>query len=317
MKYIRGLLSVVGAAAIAWALYWYASGMAFRASITAITPTQTASLSGFPSDYSVRLENVQWGDQSGLGAVSDSLVILASTLAPNEVSVDVAGPHRISSRFGEFVMNSPNAVAEIWLDPIQSFEIGRAALVAEGLTVEQEGADSLSMARLELATQALEGDAQYGFALSAEDVSAQSLIAGLPDEFSLLSASVSGGILTSSPLDTSITEAGLPAIRAVRVSTGTVRWGPSTIGAAGQINFNDDGLPEGVIELTVTNWRPLYQLAKSRNVVDPELDEFFTDALNQLEAQSEIPHAIKLPLSIRDGIISYGALRLGFLTQSD
>ena len=317
MKYIRGLLSIVGAAAIGWAAYWYASGVAFKASITTIAPAQTVSLTGFPSDYAVKLEDIQWGDRDHLAVITDSLVVLASTLAPNEVSVDVAGPHRISGRLGDVVVTSPNAVAEVWLDPTQNFELGRSALVAEELTVEAAAAGIASVGRLEFASQSLDGEAQYGFALSGENISVREMIADLPSEFSSLSANISGGILTSSPLDASMTGAGAPAIRALRISSGTVQWGSSTIDAAGQINFVDGGLPEGIIELTVTNWQPLYQLAKARGSVDPELDEFFMDALTQLEAQSDTPGAVKLPLSIRDGIISYGALRLGFLTQSD
>ena len=68
---------------------------------------------------------------------------------------------------------------------------------------------------------------------------------------------------------------------------------------------------DGTINVTVQQWKALFNLAKQLGYVQPNLEEFFYTILTDLANQDGTEDTLTIPLSVNNNTISYGALTLG------
>jgi hypothetical protein len=104
-------------------------------------------------------------------------------------------------------------------------------------------------------------------------------------------------------------------LTAARIEALRLDWGATVLTAAGRLEVGADGLPEGRIQLSAEEWRPLLGLAVAAGWVAPELAPTWLRVLETLEAagsdSARAAGVLEVPLVFRGGLVSLGPLPLG------
>jgi hypothetical protein len=85
-------------------------------------------------------------------------------------------------------------------------------------------------------------------------------------------------------------------------------WGAMTLSGAGKLTIDPDGLAEGEIMFSITEWRTIAELAARAGLIDPGLVPTWANMGDALAQGSEV---LNLPLTFAGGQMFLGPLPLG------
>ena len=92
-------------------------------------------------------------------------------------------------------------------------------------------------------------------------------------------------------------------------------WGATELSAAGRVEIDTDGLPQGRITTTAREWRPLLALAVATGAVTADLAPTWARVIETMQEAGPEPAratgALEVPLVFQRGRISLGPLPLG------
>lgn len=88
-------------------------------------------------------------------------------------------------------------------------------------------------------------------------------------------------------------------------------WGPARLAGSGTLALDPAGTPEGRIDLSLTNWRVVLQLATALGVVRPDTVPAIARALEGLALLNGNAEVLALPLVFQSGWMSLGPIPLG------
>ena len=87
-----------------------------------------------------------------------------------------------------------------------------------------------------------------------------------------------------------------PMLNTITINNLLLLWGEMQIRANGSLQLDQNGYPVGRLDLTVTNWQDIYDLAQTANAVDLDFAHMIQNSLKVLAGLSEGKNVIKAPL---------------------
>lgn len=323
---MRILLILIVVATGAWSAYWFIASAGVKSGFETwfearraegwVAETQDIQVTGFPNRIDISFTDLILADtDSGLVWEAPFFQILALSYRPNHVIAVWPPEQRLATPHEKFTLTSSDMRASIVLRPDSDLGLTRTTLTAEDLTIRADGAaDETRLAALTLAAERVAVDAAptYRLGLSSDGVAPalpRGLRETLPDTLDALRADMT--VTFEKPWDRQAIETARPQPRQINIRLAEARWGELELLVAGELDVDENGLPEGSLAVKARNWREILDIAVATGSMPQGLARTLEDGLSLLAGLSGNRQTIDMPLEFRRGRIFLGPVPIG------
>ncbi|CAN0602740.1 unnamed protein product, partial [Ectocarpus sp. 12 AP-2014] len=113
------------------------------------------------------------------------------------------------------------------------------------------------------------------------------------------------------PWDRFALEKARPQVRSLLLENLSARWGDVTFRAAGELDVDEQGIPDGRITIKAVEWRQMLAMAVNAGLVPQALTNSAESGLGLLAALSGDPDTLDVPLGFSGGRMSLGPIPIG------
>ncbi|MCW8843103.1 MAG: DUF2125 domain-containing protein [Rhodobacteraceae bacterium] len=323
---MKRLLIVIVVLALGWSAYWFigatraksefASWFAARQAEGWLAETSDITVSGFPNRFDTTFSDIALADpDTGVAWTAPFFQLFTLSYRPNHLIA--IWPHQQSIAFPDqsIVLNSDDMKASLVVAGKPSLPLERSNFSAEALALVSDAGWSLSAETLRLAMHKdPQDDARYRLALSATGFAPPAEIAArtettLPRTLKTVEADLSAQF--ARPWDISALETARPQPTAIDLHKAQLTWGRLDLSAAGQVDIDASGYPQGEITLRATNWRDIIVLARQGEELPSTMIDAIEQGLEFLSAMAGNPKTLDIPLNFRNGMTRIGPVPLG------
>ncbi|GAB4295185.1 MAG: DUF2125 domain-containing protein [Roseovarius sp.] len=326
---MRGLLGVIVIAIAGWSGFWYVGQIGvsrefarwFEARRAAGWVAEVADLHtrGYPLRFDTVLGDLALADPAtGLAWEAPRLRIVALSYRPNHVIVQWPSRQLLATPLDKYVLESREMQASLITGADIRLPLERMTLTAAELAVTPQSGDQPLRAdalRLAAARQPA-APATYRLGLAADGLSPAldwrvRLDPGgrLPERFDAFRADLT--VRFDKPWDRSAIERARPQPRHIDIRLAEARWGRLELQAAGTLDVDDAGLPEGEIALKARNWREIVRMAQASGALGETSAAALEDALSLVAQMAGNPRTLDVTLNFRNGRVRLGPVPLG------
>lgn len=330
MRLMLRLLLIPGVVALGWAGWWVLGARAQEQAIAAWFADREQAgwqaeytgldVSGFPESFERRVEGLVLTDPvQGWSLRAPWIASSSATFGPNRFTV-TAPPRFDFAVPGEKVQVTSAANRfELGVAPELSMPLDDATLSASDLRLSASdwtaGAARIEARIAERSTEAGPANS-YDLTIEAEDVALpESLISELDPtgrlapEFERLT--IDGHAALDHALDRDFVEAGELSARTLVLRRGRFQWGKMALDASGRLDADAEGLAEGKLSLSVTNWRQMIQVAVDSGAIGRDLAGGIEAALELASLFGSRDGALDVSLRFEGGRIWIGPVAIG------
>lgn len=331
---MRKLLAIIIILSGLWGGYWFVGSTALKTGLKQYlarqhdigAPVQIAyselTVRGFPNRFDTRLSEISVTDTAnGISWSAPFFQIYALSYKPYHIIA--ALPHSQTLRLPDqqlqissdeikgSVVFAPDALLD------KALEIQRSRFVLRNLDVTSDMGWKTAIAKASLASrQTPANPLHYDLAATATTIALPEALRALVDPAHLQprrfdSLSLDSTLAFSQPWNLLAQHPKLPQLTEIAVKDLTLIWGDLQFHARGVLQIDQNGYPAGALDLTVSNWPKVYQLAENANAVDPDFAAPLQNALKVLAAMSADDNVIKAPLNFANGQMLLGPLPIG------
>lgn len=327
---MRVLLALIVTVAALWSGYWmvgssgvkaaYADWFEERRARGWLAEYSDLTVRGFPNRFDTTFSELALADpETGLAWRASMFQILALSYKPNHLIAAWPERQRIATPLAKYDVTSDGLRASLVVEPGPDLTLRRAVLTAGELAfapVDRAGRTAIDT--LSLAAERVPGDAapSYRLGLKAGDLAPplpwRSLVdprGTLPERLDAVSADLT--VRFDKPWDRGAIEEARPQPRRIRIRLAEARWGRLQLQAAGALEVNAAGTPEGEITLKARNWREILQIAEQSGALNPGFADTLEDGLSLISRMAGHPKTLDIPLTFRSGRIKLGPVPLG------
>lgn len=318
---MRALLGVILLAATLWGGYWFAGARALERGTEAwfadaarqglMAERESLSVSGFPNRFDLTVTAPQIADPArGYGWQAPFMQVFSLTYKPWHVIAALPDGQVITTPFGSFTLGSSRLQGSLVVQPSTTLALQRLAVVGETLLLSAGQGWAIGAEEARFATRAVGDDGTvHEVGLDVLNLAPDATLrARLPDLPGMVEALRLSAVATlDAPLDRHAATT-RPGLTRLEVKEALLRWGDISLFASGEVTADAAGLAEGRITLRLQNWRKAVQMAVAVGAISTEMAPTYLRALELLSAQSD---TAELPLTFRDGRMSFGPLPLG------
>lgn len=317
-----------------WGGYWFVGSTALETGLKDFLSTKHGtndpvrieysdlSVRGFPNRFDTRLTDIVFSDtQNNINWQAPFLQLYALSYKPNHIIA--ALPHTQTLQLPNQTLQIDSAeikgsivfVAQSLLK--QALEIDRSSFVVRALEITSDTGWKTNIKEANIATRQTPASAlHYDVAISAMTItlpdSLRVLIDPTRQQPTLLDAlSLNSTLGFSHPWDLRAGRGATPKVRELTLNNMSVLWGDVHLQASGTLQVDPVGHPVGRLDLIATNWKNLYDLAKSNNTINPDSAITILNGLKVLAEMSEGENIIKAPLNFANGQMLLGPLPIG------
>lgn len=272
---------------------------------------EALAVRGFPARMTLEIERVRLGDpRLGAGWELPALTAGWQLGDPGTLRAALEGEQRLILGGEALALDAAMLTGHVQVGgSALALREGAVEAAAVRLAPTNPGAGGGALERLELRIEALpETPERLATTLRLHELVLEGLDGVSVPPLERLE--LTGTLELDAPLDRRAAEQA-PQPVALIVEAGTLDWGETQGRAAGRLDIDADGLPEGRIELEVRGWRPLLHLAAEFGALDPGLLPTWERVLETLEEAGAQPGVLSMPLVYRAGRVSLGPLPLG------
>ena len=322
-SFIKRLALLIFASLFIWTGYWSAIAYAIDHVISLANEGsqisrpkmqfELGSVTGYPQNFSIGIAEVEIGNKGSFTWATEEITLKAKSYQPNRVSLDLSEPHSVSGSIGSFGIDSEIADLSVLLKPNLQLSLGSIEAffkilkfsIAERLSAEIE---TVSV-RVEASP---DKEKSYQVIAKMDNLDLSEMLVGLPSDYKIIqNFSIDAEVELTRPLDRRSIGIGFPQLKVLFLHQAVINYGTTSISLdARLVNKPTDNL-DGTINVTVQQWKALFNLAKQLGYVQPNLEEFFYTILTDLANQDGTEDTLTIPLSVNNNTISYGALTLG------
>ncbi|MFV2051982.1 DUF2125 domain-containing protein [Aliiroseovarius sp. YM-037] len=318
MRRLTGLL--IGLAVL-WGGYWFIGSTAVEKGMTTWFSESTfdgldvtyseLETRGFPNRFDTTITDIDLTHrQSGTHWTAPFFQLFALSYKPNhliavwpnEQTLDVAGQ--------VFDITSDDLRGSLVLEPNTSLTLDRTALEAENLTVTPVGTAPWNVTRAFIATrQTPEAEASHDLSVALEELTLPPYLTAVLDPEGTLPPAISG-LTVDATLDLTapINRESLDVdLTRVTFRDATIRWGDLSLGVSGELEADALGFAEGSLTLNADNWREVFRILATANLVDP----IWEGAIAPLAETDGNPDTLTTSLTFDRGVLYFGPLALG------
>lgn len=324
MRFIKILI----AAAVLWSLYWFGAGYVVRTGVSGWFAQRAelgwqaefsrAESSGYPTVHATTLYNPVLADPAtGAAWSADWLVMESPAIWPGRLSLFFpATPQRLSYLDQTVVVTADALSARLFMAPGRALEVEEMALDSgEWLVSSDQGpvvaADSLILAMVQGAAAE-----SYGFEVDATGfapgLSLRRAIrsnTALPDSFETLRLEMN--VTFDRAWDRRALEERRPQPRRIELDLADAHWGALRLRAAGALDVDAQGIPEGEVVIKADNWREMLAMAQAARALSPQAAAGAERVFAMLAGLGNNPEALEVTLGFRGGMVTIGPLPLG------
>src|SRR6056297_2273408 len=325
---MRVLLAVILVAAALWAGYWVigsrATLSAFEGWLDArraegwVAETGSLDVQGFPNRFDVAFEDLILADpETGLAWEAPRFQIDALSYRPGHVIAVWPDELLVATPEEKFRVESRDMRASLVIAPDTALAPRRMTLTADYLrvTTEARPGETTALSTLSLAAERQEGTA-YRLGLRAEGLTLASRARArldpegrLPDRISGFEADVTASF--DKPWDRSAIERARPQPTHLHVRLAEGRWGDLHLQAAGAVEVDANGWPDGELTLKARNWREIVTLMRAAGALPEGLASSVERGLGMMARLAGNPETLDIPLGLGGGRMWLGPVPLG------
>jgi len=324
---MRVLLLVVLVVAGLWGGYWFVGARAVEQGVTGWFAGQSdgplqvsqagVDVAGFPNRFDLTVTQPRVVDTvTGAGWTAPFAQVFAMSWKPWHLIATLPQEQMVILPGQDVVVTSTLVQGSLVMEPGMDLVLDRTTVVGDGLALRSTAGWEVSATSARFATRRAPEDAlahEIGVELTTvqPDAAFRMALQGqsdLPEQIDQMR--IDAWVDLSAPVDR---HAGRtrPAVEAVKLREGLLRWGDLVISGQGEVVPALDGRAEGRIEIRVENWRKMVPVMVAAGLISPQVTETVTRAMELLAAQDGTPDVLDVPLVFRQGRMSLGPVPLG------
>ena len=278
---------------------------------------QGLETTGFPGDFDVSASDIVIGAADGQWAwQGPALKLQAPSTAPTRITIDL--PQAQTLRLGDQTLRiASNKLSVSGATALTAaLDFDAASITAQETQVRsslgwQASVDDL----ISTATKKPDADTTYDIDLTTTGLTIPAaLLADISPQGALSntinSITLDSEVTLTTPLDRfSFDGQGAdPALEMLRLSGLEVIWDNITISAAGNLDVDSEGVPNGRITIQTAQWEALIDIAMGTGAVDARIEQPLRSGARALVDGDGV---LTLPITFNQGIMMMGFLPLG------
>ena len=318
------MLSVLGAGA--WSLWWYAGARGQETGVAAWLDNQRErgwqaeasdiAVEGYPMDFRLRAVNLALADpRNGWSWQAPVLEAESRAYEPTRIAVRWPPEHSVAVPGDRAEIRSEKMETLLDLRPGPSMELRQAAtdverLMITGRTGWRAGADGLAFNLSEKPAE-LGPPNSYDLDLEAIALVLPRQVIDRIDPTGWLKPKVDrftvrGHGAFDEPLARATIETGQVALRAATIREAGFEWGEMRLYVRGDFKVDEDGFPEGKIEVEAREWRQMIRLAVHSDLIDRDTAKSIIKAIEFVTALTGSGDDLSAPFGLSGGKIRIG-----------
>ncbi len=329
---MRRLIAVVLIFAALWFGYWFVARAALERGVAdafrnaraegRVARYQSLGVTGFPNRFDMTLDEVALGLPLAAPGVSAEAIwhapqvqLIALSYRPNRMIAVLPGAQMLTLPDQKITLISKQLAANFNLAADTALSFDSLALIGDGVKITSTAGWAATLKQGRLAANRLQVPATYRVGFEALDLAPNPALRARIDPNGDLPAVIGklhldGQLTLSAPLDRHAGET-RPEPQAITLSDARLDWGQTRITATGTLHRGAGGLAEGQLDVKITHWQPLLNIAEADGAIDPASVPTWRKALQALAQGSGQADTVDLPLVFAGGQISFGFLPLG------
>lgn len=328
---MRRLIWIVAGVVALWTVSWFAIAEVIqRGTATWFAARQAEgwqaeyadlTVAGFPTRFEIALTDIALADpETGLAWLSPAFRVEAQGLRSHRVTAIWPPEHVLATPLQRITVGTHDMRADIGLLAGTSLTLDRSDVTLDGLRLTSTLGWSAEIERGNLTTRSSTAAPPEAHAhdvtLAATGYAPPAALKRALDPAGLLPARIEGVRMDMTvgfdrPWDRRAIEERRPQPRSVEIRSLDAEWGTLALRAAGRVDIDGEGVPEGRITIRAENWREMVGLAVNAGVIPAGLSRTLERGLEILAALGPNPEVIDAPLSFQGGFMSLGPIPLG------
>lgn len=312
----------------AWVAWWFIAANGQRTGLEFWLEQQRArgwqaesasiEATGFPGDVTLSIREPRLADpRTGWSWQAPELTAVTDPFTPTRIAVTWPGEQQLGLTDDQITLVSEAMSTLLDLRPGPSMELREAAteataLVANGRTGWTAAAQSLNIRLIERGEDIAPPNS-YDLRSEAVDLKLPKELISDLDPTGLLKVkpkidrvTLSGHAAFDDPIDRIALEEGRLAVRAATIREAGFSWGDMKLVVRGAFKVDDQGYPDGEIEIEAEEWERLIELAISSGAIDGDLAETIRGAVQLVTAFSGGGKDLSFPLGLGGGKVRIG-----------
>lgn len=321
------MLKILVVLGLLWSAWWYGAGYMMRRSVANWFDAQQAlgwqadyaamSTSGYPLRLFTTLDKPALADPStGIAWQADWLHLQSPAIWPGRLTLHFPpSPQRLSWLDQTAAIAAQDMLADLHLSPGVALELERMALQSGPLSVSSEEGSLLTAQTVTMTMVQADAPEVYDIIIDAAGVAAGPLLrrntssaSALPDTFGTLDVTMRVGF--DRPWDRRALEERRPQPTSINLSKAQIEWGPLRLKATGQVNVDDQGIPDGQVTLKAENWRDMLALTQESGALSPRSAAASEKVLSLLSGFGGNDDTLDATVNLRNGTIYFGLFPL-------
>lgn len=316
---MRKLIALVLLAALGWSVWWFIGANAVETGLTrwldrpkpVATRYAEVNTTGFPNRFDTTITKPRLVNRStGATWAAPFVQILALSYKPNHIILALPPRQTVTLPGAEFEIASERLRGSVVFAPDTDLALKRTTFEAEALDIS--GPLRLALEDALLATRRNPGsELAHDISLTIDTLRPDAGLVARIDPEGRLPETVERLFLDATatfdrPLDRhAIRDPAL--LTAFEIGEATLVWGDLRLTASGALEVGADGRPTGSLDVEVTGWRTLLDLAIATGLLDRDLAPTVRQALSLLANGDEL----SVPLDFREGRVFLGPVPIG------
>lgn len=324
---MRGIFIVTCIAALAWMTWWVVGSSALERALAGWIDERRAEgwvaeyadigVRGFPNRFDTRVTELRLADpDTGVAWTAPFFEILQLSYTPNRAVLVWPNTHTFSTPFETIEIVSEQSRGSVGFRPVPSLELDRATIVLDEVGLASNLGWTVSLDDGRFSIRAEDGENTYRVGAELLDLRPSGGVKDTLDPAGLLPAVVErlhldATLALTDPLDRFAIEDARPQITGLDLTNLSAAWGEVTFRAAGELQIDGAGVPEGEITVRAVEWRRLLDMAVSTGLLPETFLPAIDSTLELMAGLSGDTETLDAPLTFDNGFVSFGPIPLG------
>ena len=322
------LIVVILVAAIGWMGWWFAGSRALDSTLTTWVDDRRAEgwaadvaeidVAGFPNRFDTTLTDVRFADpETGVAWSAPFLQLLSLAYKPSQIIAVLPDEHRLSTPLQTIAITHDQARGSIFLSPKPSLPLDRSVIILDRVRLASDLGWDVDLAQGRFATEPVAartnahrvGAEFSGLRLPNDLRNAFDPAGLLPEDIERMRLDADLGF--TAPWDRTAIEVARPQVTDIDLKDLSANWGSVTFRAAGALQVDPNGTPEGTLSVKAVDWQKLLDLAVASGLLPEDQRTSTENALNLIASLKGPADTIDVDLTFRRGTVFIGPIPIG------
>lgn len=322
---MRILIALVLVTAVGWSAYWVYGSRTLESAVrdgieslrenTVEVEVAHIAVTGFPNRFDTMIDAPRLTWPSGVSWSAPFLQVFALSYRPNQIILAFPSSQVVSGSFGTATIDVGRARASALFRHGADLFLDHAYLVADDLRIAVDG-QFASAVKFLAATRIPEGASAetQNIGLTIDDVELPVELArrlGRAETARIDGATLDATVTLAEPVTRRAIESGGLRVRHIKIDRLHIDWGGMSVGGNGAIGIATDGMFDGTLDVSITNWKRALQMAEASGLLPSEQRLLIEKGADAMAALSGRGDRLEAPVTFRAGRTWLGPLQIG------